>query len=102
MGLLQRKKSRPPRRGSPSSLEGIDERQPVLHHRPARGLRGVAQPKSTALPKALSHLREATDKHLVTLRGLAADMKTDAEKSALREAIGEAEIANNGARQGLK
>jgi hypothetical protein len=38
----------------------------------------------------------------VALRALSADTKNDAENSALREAIYEAETANKGARDGLK
>ena len=59
-------------------------------------------PKSTALPKALAVLRDATDKHLVTLRGLKTEMKTDTEVAAISGAIYEAETANKGARDGLK
>ena len=58
-------------------------------------------PKSSALPKALSILRDATDKHLELLRGLKSDMKDETERSALIGAIEEAEIANRGARDGL-
>jgi hypothetical protein len=59
-------------------------------------------PKSTALPKALSVLRDATDKHLETLRKLKPEMKTDDEITAIGSAIYEAETANKGAREGLK
>lgn len=59
-------------------------------------------PKSSALPKALAVLRDATDKHLVTLRDLKAEMKTDDEVAAISAAIYEAETANKGARDGLK
>lgn len=58
-------------------------------------------PKSSALPKALSILRDATDKHLELLRGLKPDMKDETERSALAGAIEEAETANKGARDGL-
>jgi hypothetical protein len=58
-------------------------------------------PKSSSLPKALSLLRDATDKHLVTLRTLKAELKTDTELNALSGAIYEAETANKGARDGL-
>ncbi len=58
-------------------------------------------PKSSALPKALSILRDATDKHLELLRGLKSDMKDETERSALAGAIDEAETANKGARDGL-
>ena len=59
-------------------------------------------PKSSALPKALAHLRDATDKHLQTLRALKLEMKTETELSAISGAIYEAETANKGARDGLK
>lgn len=59
-------------------------------------------PKSSALPKALSVLRDATDKHLQTLRALKAEMKTESETAAMSGAIYEAETANKGARDGLK
>ena len=59
-------------------------------------------PKSSALPKALAHLRDATDKHLQTLRALKPEMKTESELSAISGAIYEAETANKGARDGLK
>ncbi len=59
-------------------------------------------PKSSALPKALSVLRDATDKHLQTLRALKAEMKTETEVAAISGAIYEAETANKGARDGLK
>ena len=59
-------------------------------------------PKSSALPKALALLRDATDKHLQTLRALKLEMKTESELSAISGAIYEAETANKGARDGLK
>ena len=59
-------------------------------------------PKSSALPKALAVLRDATDKHLTTLRGLKPELKTDNEMAAFSAAIYEAETANKGARDGLK
>jgi hypothetical protein len=59
-------------------------------------------PKSSALPKALTVLREATDKHLQTLQTLKAEMKTETEIAAISGAIYEAETANKGARDGLK
>ena len=59
-------------------------------------------PKSSALPKALSVLRDATDKHLETLRRLKPEMKTDDEITAMSSALYEAETANKGARDGLK
>ena len=59
-------------------------------------------PKSSVLPKALTLLRDSTDRHLQTLRTLAQEMKTESELAALRDAIDQAEIANKGARDGLK
>jgi hypothetical protein len=59
-------------------------------------------PKSSSIPKSLATLRDATDKHLETLRALSSEMKTDGEVAALREAIDQAETANKGARDGLK
>jgi hypothetical protein len=58
-------------------------------------------PKSASLPKALMFLRDATDRHLQTLRALSPDMKNENEASALRDAVDEAETANKGARDGL-
>jgi len=59
-------------------------------------------PKSSALAKALAHLRGATDKHLQTLRSLAPELKDENETSALRQAVEEAETANKGSRAGVK
>jgi hypothetical protein len=59
-------------------------------------------PKSTAIPKALAAMREATDKHLEVLRALSSQVKGDGEQAALREAIEQAETANKGARDGIK
>lgn len=59
-------------------------------------------PKSSVLPKALAFLRDATDKHLQTLRALKPELKTENEVAAISEAIYEAETANKGARDGLK
>jgi hypothetical protein len=58
-------------------------------------------PKSASLPKALTCLRDATDRHLQTLRALSPDMKNENEATALRDAVDEAETANKGARDGL-
>jgi hypothetical protein len=55
-------------------------------------------PKSTAFAKALSLLREATDRQLTTLRSLSTQVTDGAERRALAEAIDEAETANKGAR----
>ena len=59
-------------------------------------------PKSSALAKALAHLRDSTDKHLQTLRSLAPELKDENETSALRQAVEEAETANKGSRAGVK
>lgn len=58
-------------------------------------------PKSASLPKALTLLRDATERHLQTLRALSPDTKNEKEVAALRDAIEEAETANKGARDGL-
>jgi hypothetical protein len=58
-------------------------------------------PKNSSLPKALSLLRDATDKHLITLRSLKAELKTNTEVDAASAALYEAETANKGARDGL-
>jgi hypothetical protein len=59
-------------------------------------------PKSTALPKALGTLREATSRHLQALKSLAAQVTDEDEMRALRDAIEQAELANKGAREGIK
>jgi hypothetical protein len=59
-------------------------------------------PKSPALPKALALLRDATDKHLQMLNALKPEMKSENEIGAMSGALGEAETANKGARDGLK
>ena len=59
-------------------------------------------PKSSVLPKALTLLRDSTDRHLQTLRTLEPELKTESELAALRDAIDQAETANKGARDGLK
>jgi len=59
-------------------------------------------PKSKMLAKALDILREATDRHLQTLRGLTSGVKDERESDALRRAIEQAEVANEGARKGVK
>lgn len=59
-------------------------------------------PKSAALPKALALLRDATDKHLQMLNALKPEMKSENEIGAMSGALGEAETANKGARDGLK
>ena len=59
-------------------------------------------PKSSAIPKALTALRDATDRQLQTLHSLEPQMKDDAESHALRQAISQAETANQGATAGLR
>lgn len=58
-------------------------------------------PKSASLPKALTLLRDATERQLQTLRAFSPDTANEKEVSALRDAIEEAETANKGARDGL-
>jgi hypothetical protein len=58
-------------------------------------------PKSSGLPKALVILRDATDRHLQTLRSLESEMKNQSELAALKDAIDQAQSANKGARDGL-
>ena len=59
-------------------------------------------PKSTAIPKALALLRDATERHLQVLKQQEAQVKDESERDALKGAIGQAEWANKGAREGLK
>jgi hypothetical protein len=59
-------------------------------------------PKSTSIPKALTLLRDSTDRHLQTLRPMEATAKDEDERDAVRNAISQAEWANKGAREGLK
>lgn len=59
-------------------------------------------PKASFVAKALKVLREATDEQLKVLHQLAAQVKTEEEKSALSDAIEKAELANKGATEGLK
>jgi hypothetical protein len=59
-------------------------------------------PKSSSIPKALTALRDSTDKHLQIIRAIEPEMKTDSEIAAWREALDQAETANKGARDGLK
>ena len=59
-------------------------------------------PKSTALPKALTTLGDATGRHLEALRSMAGKVTDDDELRALGDAIEQAELANKGAREGLK
>jgi len=54
-------------------------------------------PKSKALAKALEILREGTDRQLQTLRALTPATKDERESDALRRAIEQAEVANEGA-----
>jgi hypothetical protein len=59
-------------------------------------------PKSKTLSKALDILREATDRHLQMLRALNGATRDEREAEALRRAIEQAEVANEGARKGVK
>jgi len=59
-------------------------------------------PKSSDLPKALETLRAATERHLQVLRSLESQVKGESEELALKAAIGRAEQANQGAKDGLK
>ena len=59
-------------------------------------------PKSSPVGKALATLREATDRHLQVLKSLTSEVTDENEMSALRDAIEEAELANKGARDGVK
>jgi hypothetical protein len=59
-------------------------------------------PKSKALAKALEILREGTDRQLQTLRALTPATQNERESDALRRAIEQAEVANEGAHKGLK
>lgn len=87
----------------------VSRSQLLLHY--ARAVREVIakledayerNPKSSSIPKALTELRDSTDRHLQILRALEPEMKTDSENAAWREALDQAEIANKGARDGLK
>ena len=59
-------------------------------------------PKSSAIPNALTALRDATDRHIQTLKSLESGAKDEKELAALKDAIEQAETANQGARDGLK
>ncbi len=59
-------------------------------------------PKSSSIPKALTILRDSTDRHLQIIRAIEPEMKTDSEIGAWRDALNQAETANKGARDGLK
>jgi len=59
-------------------------------------------PKSKVLAKALDILREGTDRQLQTLRALTPATENERESDALRRAIEQAEVANEGAHKGLK
>jgi hypothetical protein len=87
----------------------VSRSQLLLHY--ARSVREVISkledayernPKSSSIPKALTLLRDATDRHLQIIRAIEAEMKTDSEVAAWREALDQAETANKGARDGLK
>ncbi|HET9531733.1 MAG TPA: hypothetical protein VFQ92_15350 [Blastocatellia bacterium] len=59
-------------------------------------------PKSSELPRALTVIKDATDRHLQILRALTPEMRDEAENRALITAIEQAEMANQGARKGLQ
>jgi hypothetical protein len=59
-------------------------------------------PKGSAVGKALATLREATDRHLQVLKSLTSQLTDENEVRALRDAIEAAELANKGARDGVK
>ena len=59
-------------------------------------------PKSSSIPKALTMLRDSTDRHLQIIRAIEPEMKTDSEIGAWREALDQAQTANKGARDGLR
>ncbi|HJQ70463.1 MAG TPA: hypothetical protein VKA70_15905 [Blastocatellia bacterium] len=86
----------------------VSRSQLLLHY--ARAVREVIakledayerNPKSSAIPKALTILRDSTDRHLQIIRALEPEMKSDSEIAAWREALDQAETANKGARDGL-
>jgi hypothetical protein len=59
-------------------------------------------PKSSAIPKALSMLQDATNRQLQTLHSLEPEMSGEAESRAMKQAILQAETANQGAKAALK
>ncbi len=59
-------------------------------------------PKDSAIPRALTLLRDSTDRHLPALRALSSDMKGEREMEAMSAALAEAENANRGAKEGLR
>lgn len=59
-------------------------------------------PKSSAIPRALTILGEATDRHLQILRSLQSEVRNEREERALGEALSQAERANEGAKKGPK
>ena len=59
-------------------------------------------PKSPAIKVALNSLLEGTDRHLPILRAFESELKSEKELAALKAAIYQAEVANDGARDGLK
>ena len=86
----------------------VSRSQLLLHY--ARAVREVIakledayerNPKSSSIPKALTLLRDATERHLQIIRALEPEMKSESETAAWREALDQAETANKGARDGL-
>lgn len=59
-------------------------------------------PKSNTIPKALTALRDATERHIQTLKSLEASLTDEKELAALKDAIDQAQTANQGARDGIK
>ncbi|HKS40269.1 MAG TPA: hypothetical protein VJX74_06610, partial [Blastocatellia bacterium] len=91
------------------ALPNLSRTQLLRHY--ARAIReGMAKledayernPKSSAIPKALTALLDATERHIQTLKSLEAGAKDEKELAALKDAIEQAETANQGARDGLK
>lgn len=87
----------------------VSRSQLLLHY--ARAVREVIakledayerNPKSSSIPKALTLLRDATDRHLQIIRAIEPEMKSESEIAAWREALDQADTANKGARDGLK
>ncbi|HST22550.1 MAG TPA: hypothetical protein VLR90_15610 [Blastocatellia bacterium] len=91
------------------ALPNLSRTQLLRHYTRAIG-EGMAKledayernPKSSAIPKALTALLDATNRHIQTLKSLEAGAKDEKELAALKDAIEQAETANQGARDGLK
>ena len=91
------------------ALPNLSRTQLLRHYTRAIG-EGIAKledayernPKSNSIPKALAALRDATDRHIQTLKSLESAAKDEKELAALKDAIEQAQTANQGARDGLK